>query len=266
MEDGDLLTDGIPEGQPDGTGNQGLEGSGGTVETPVNDGSERPKWMDQLGGDLKDNKALYRFKSTSDAVKSFLELEGKQGSMVSIPGEGSTAEERSRFNARLRGGVDTPDDYDLSSAKLPEGVTLTDSGVAELKKLAFENGWTKEAVVKAVEWDAARQAAAVGEVKKAIATNRKESEAALRTEWGAEYDQNLVLAQKVVTEHGGEGLVRKLKETGLGNDPDMVRMMAKIGKATSESSSPLGGQAASAASVAFPEAAKAQAEYNSRHG
>jgi len=268
LQSGDLLTGGTPEGQPTGTtGNQSPAGSGETAATSgAGNSTEQPKWMDQLEGDLKANKTLYRFKSASDAVKSFVELEGKQGSMISKPGPEATAEEKSRFNAYLSGGVTTPDDYDLSAAKLPDTVKLTDAGVSELRKLAFENGWTMEAAVKAVEWDAQRQAEAVKEARRQTASDKKAGVEALKADWGTDYDANLVRAKQATTKYGSEGLNKLLQESGLGNHPDMVRMMAGIGEATAEGNAPIGGTRPkpTGAAVNFPGAAAMAAEYQGK--
>ena len=137
-----------------------------------------------------------------------MEVEERLGRSVEIPGENATAEDRSRYNALLRGGIETPDSYDLSAAKLPEGVTISDGGLTELRKLAFDNGWTNAQAVNAVEWDARRQQEAVSEVKKVMQRSRRDSELTLRQEWGTDYDKHILQARSEERRVGKEGRSR----------------------------------------------------------
>lgn len=51
----------------------------------------------------------------------------------------------------------------------------------------------------------------------------------LRREWGADFGHNLGHARKAAAVIADEGLIAALEETGLGNDPRVLRAAAKIG-------------------------------------
>lgn len=258
---GDLLTGGNENITPENTGNQGLEGSGETNGTLVVDGSENvsiPGWHDSLPKELKGNQSLVKFDSHVAVAKAFVELEGKQGGMIEKPGPNATDEEKSRFNAYLRGGVKAPTEYDLTTAKMPAGIKLGDQDIASLQELAFNNGWTREAAVASVEY----VGKLVNSAKRQVQSNMRDSEAALRNDWGGEYDTKLVQAKQVVLKHGSPEFNKLLTDTGLGNHPDMARFLSNVGEVTSEGRIPQGGSAPKASgSTNFPGAAQVAREY-----
>jgi hypothetical protein len=58
--------------------------------------------------------------------------------------------------------------------------------------------------------------------------------AALKTEWGAAFEQNLGLAKKALAHYGNPALTAELERTGLGNSPELAKVMAKLGGQLSE--------------------------------
>jgi len=55
---------------------------------------------------------------------------------------------------------------------------------------------------------------------------------------GSGFDANVVIAQKAMTKFGTPELKEALKETGLGNHPELVRFFLRVGKAISEDAPP----------------------------
>lgn len=53
---------------------------------------------------------------------------------------------------------------------------------------------------------------------------------ALRTEWGSQFDDRLARAKMAVRSIGGADIVEMLEETGLGNDPRVIRLFARFGE------------------------------------
>jgi hypothetical protein len=237
-QDGDLLTDGTdtePTEDTDNQQNAGPEGSDATsVET---DGAkQRPGWMDQLAGDLKNNETLYRFKSANDAVKSLLEAEGKLGRSVTIS-EKPTAEELSRLYALL-GRPESPDKYDFAEVKLPEGVTVPKKAEEELRRIAHENGLTNAQASKLIEWNARRETEAVRQVQAIIKQSKEEATAALKEKHGEDFPKLINAAQQLVATKGTDGLKTKLKTTNWGNDPDFVEFVGTLALERREGNAP----------------------------
>jgi hypothetical protein len=236
-EEGDLLTGGT-QAEPEGAGNQTPEGPGESESTPVSDGSERPGWMDQLKGDLKDSDSLRKFESASDLAKSYVELEGKLGNAVTLSEE-PTEEELSRVRSLL-GVPENEEGYDFSDVDLPEGFTLNDVAKEDLSKFAKSNDMTVTQAKAVLQRMADREAAAVKEARRVIKENREKAETALRKELGADYDKVLKGGQRLVQEYGDEELAQQLKETGFGNSPAMVKFLGNVSAAFSEAEAPRG--------------------------
>ena len=60
-----------------------------------------------------------------------------------------------------------------------------------------------------------------------------EAETQLKKDFGAAYDQRVELAKTTIRSFADEDAIEALEE-GLGNDPRMVKLFAKIGEAISE--------------------------------
>jgi len=59
-------------------------------------------------------------------------------------------------------------------------------------------------------------------------------EAQVKKELGADFEKTLTHAQRAVQKFGGEALATRLRETGMGDLPELVRAFAAIGKAMAE--------------------------------
>jgi|GEM_PF-6727784 len=240
-QDEDLLTGGISDEQPaEDTGNQDPAGPGESAVTPVEDGSkDRPGWMDQLSGDLKDSEALRKFKSTSDVAKSYIELEGKLGKAVTISEE-PTEEELSRVRTLL-GVPESEEGYDFSDIELPKGYSLAEGAIKDVAKFAKTNDLTvgqAKAVIKRI---AEREHEAVRQVRQIVKEGREKAEARLRSDLGEGYDKHLKAANTVLATYGDKELMSSLKDSGFVNSPALTRFLGKVGLAVSESEAPRGG-------------------------
>ena len=63
---------------------------------------------------------------------------------------------------------------------------------------------------------------------------RDNAEKVLKGEWGKDYTAKVESAARAVIEVGGEPMVRLLEDTGYGDNPDVIKFMAKIGDMLTE--------------------------------
>jgi len=83
-------------------------------------------------------------------------------------------------------------------------------------------------------WQDTLQAAREQKAKEEAATLRTQQLAAVRKEWGGEFDENVRLGKRAVREFGLEGSVEKL-EAALGS-ADLLKLTAKLGRGLKEDS------------------------------
>jgi hypothetical protein len=123
-----------------------------------------------------------------------------------------------------------PDEYVFAA---PEGVTLDPTAVEAFSPVAKDLGLTQE------------QAQRVVDVYAQLRQQEAEATVALRDQWarqvvadkelgGAKMVQQVEAANKVLKQFGTPGLNEVLQATGLCNHPEMVRLLARVGKEFSD--------------------------------
>lgn len=136
---------------------------------------------------------------------------------------------------------DVPEKYDF---KTPEGVTFDGELVGEFEGIAKELGLSQANAQKVTDIGA----------KMAQKFQSKQAEAMqqLSTEWvdaattdkefgGDKLTENLAVAQKALTAFGTPELRGLLEQSGLGNNPEVIRFMYRAGMAISEDKLVTGG-------------------------
>lgn len=205
-------------------------------------------WRAALPEDVRAAPSMQKFKDPAELAKSYLEAEkliGRKG--VIVPGEGATPEEVAAYRAAI-GVPEAPDAYGLAAPEgLPEGVWNEESAKVYAAK-AHELGLTGAQAKGLAEWFAKSQAEAMGAAEP--------WEPKLKQEWGAQFQDNLALAQRAARQFGAdEATLAKL--AGAAGDAGVMRMFHKIGAALGEDK-PAGMN--STPSILTPERAKAEAD------
>lgn len=117
--------------------------------------------------------------------------------------------------------------------KAPEGVELDTAAADEFKAIATELKLPAEGAQKVVDLYAkleAKRAEAFADQVEAWGEQVK----ADKEIGGDKLDASLAAARKVVDTFGNDAIKSMLNSTGLGNNPEVVRLFVKIGKAISE--------------------------------
>jgi len=150
-------------------------------------------WRDKLAkGDDKARKRLDRFQSPADVMKSWQELERRMSSgEVKAKLPDNATEEQIAAWRKDNGIPDKPDGY---LEKLPNGLVIGDEDKPILEGyLARVHGKnaSPEIVADTVAWYYAQQEETIAAQAEADKAYGRQSEDALRAEWGGEYRANV---------------------------------------------------------------------------
>ena len=212
------------------------------TETPEN-GAAMPDWRAGID-DEKVREFANRHASPADLAKTAFEFRQKLSTAISIPGKGASPSETLEFHRKL-GVPDAPDGY---AFEMPEGRQMGDgdkafhasmagilhkAGVTAEQAAALNAGWNEWS--EAVAGDKARQ----------LTQRRADAMAALRREWGGDYEANSAHAERAARAFGGDRFAEfvetaEIDGTKLGNHPDFIRVFATVGRRMGEGTVDLG--------------------------
>lgn len=224
--------------QPSGGKNDAAAGAAPGQGTPSANplAPPTPKWLMQCKPDLQTHPSLSRFGDLDAQARAFIELEGKLGNAITMPGKDAKPEDWSEFYHRI-GRPETADKYALEEIPYPDGLPPRNpEALKELKALYFEAGlpeaMAKRFYAKTLELTAQRMAAnkAMQQQEDAACTT------ALKKEWGESYAQNLELARRLMTTYGDEGLYQELKAAGMTSSTRLNLFLGKVGRDMKEDS------------------------------
>lgn len=197
-------------------------------------GSFRPGWAKALG--LPDTIEK-KFTRPDALAKSYATLEKQIGAKgVIIPGPNATDAERAAYYKAL-GRPDTPEGYEF---KKPDRIgereipaeAWDEARSKKWQTFFHELGVSKDQASKIVE----RALLDRMEDSDGITANIKQAQelgiAELKKVWGdANFDTNVAAARRAALQFGGDELVN---HPALGNDPVLIKALAKIGQAMGE--------------------------------
>ncbi|CAB4131906.1 putative protease [uncultured Caudovirales phage] len=132
-----------------------------------------------------------------------------------------------------------PEKYEFT---VPDGVNLDEAGLASFSEFAKELDMPQEAAQKMLEkmgpaWQQ-RQADAIS----AVQNQWKEASTSDKEFGGEKLNENLAVAKKALDTFGTPELSKLLRESGIGNHPEIIRAFYRAGKAISEDSFVAGAQ------------------------
>lgn len=127
------------------------------------------------------------------------------------------------------GRPESAEGYELP---VPEGDSGEFAGAASSKM--FELGVSKKQAQGIAEWYNTQQALAIEQVHQQREQQATENIAAIRKEWGNNFDSNVAVANKAISAYLTPEAIQALKESGLGSNPHFVKAFHKIGQSLSE--------------------------------
>ena len=225
---GELGGEGGGEGGAGDGGGAGGEGSSGlsiTADTPLSSFAE----------DLRADQNVGKYKTVGELIKGHVEtvkLVGRKG--VIVPAENASDDEKAKFYNAI-GRPEKAEAYKVAPIDgLHPSIKVTPESQAMFQQAAHKLGLSQGQFDGLNQWYLKTVSDSVTRQEQAQAATMKETATKLRNEWGADFDQNLVLAKRVAEKFAGKEAVGELGE--LGNNPTLLRLLASVGKKLSEDS------------------------------
>ena len=212
-------------------GDSGGTGSGGSGDPGASGGGAggnqgaggSASWRDSLPDDIKNDPSIANFNDVASLTKSYISTKAhvrKKG--VIVPGQKATPEEWATFYREI--GLPDPDKYDIKS---PEGADA--NLITKFKEIAHKAGMLPRQAQEILDWFWKHETDTMASRKAEYDRSRKDGIEALRKEWAQGWDKQVAFARQGVSHVGGEEFQKYLETTGLGDDPQIIRMMAKVG-------------------------------------
>jgi hypothetical protein len=186
-------------------------------------------WTDGLEPGIKEHPSLKNFKSPADLAKSWVGAQKLIGAdKVPLLNDKSTPEERDAFFNKI-GRPEKVEGYKFEP--FPEGLGNADRE-ARFSNFAHKEGFTNTQANNARKFWAEEMQAEMGQMGEQTAEQQKATETELRKEWGMSFQTKMTTANKVFSSFS-EATQAKLTKA-FGNDPDIIRDLAKHGSRFSE--------------------------------
>jgi hypothetical protein len=179
--------------------------------------------------------------------KRFLDQLSELGKRHRLPTKESKPEEVKEFFSKLevppdesylrrsRGVPEAPDKYQWQA---PEGVQVNEEWLSKGKAVAHKLGLNNDQFGELV----ALHSELMADMQVKLNTTKEQGEAALRTEWGADYDKNFAIASRgVQTMFKDDPEALELLSELVGNRPALGKFFLQAGNLTAEDTSTSGG-------------------------
>lgn len=201
-------------------------------------------WRDTID-DKATRKLADRYTSPAEVAKALREANVELSNRVKMPGEDAGDDEMTKFRTAM-GVPNAPGGYEIGRPEhMSEEVFNSDevqTPVANFAETMHKAGAPKTVVDAAMDWYWTTVVAEKAALDKRDQAAVDSASAQLRKEWGPDYDANLTVSNKFVTEYSGDELLHlELKDgTLLGSDPSFLRFMATAGRKIDEGLAQLG--------------------------
>ena len=198
------------------------------------DGTFTETWRESLPEDIREDETLKNISDLPGMAKMLVHSQKLVGAdKIAVPGEFATEDDWNAVFTKL-GKPENPDGYTLEKPEgIPEGLEYSDDIVANYREVAHKHGLLPAQAKALFDWYNNLYIEGHKSNEKAKEMRLLEAETQLKKDFGAAYDQRVELAKTTIRSFADEDAIEALEE-GLGNDPRMVKLFAKIGEAISE--------------------------------
>lgn len=191
------------------------------------DADTRQKYGEQLRAHNTVGKFVNAAMEAQDELKTTL-----QGAIIP-PGENATPGKISAFRKAL-GVPESADQYQFVRAELPKGMTNDEALLPWFAGTAHKLNLSQpQAAAMLVAYDA-MQVQRFNAKQEANQKAMTATDAAMKNEYGEAYEGLRNKAALILRKEGGDELAKHLEDSGLGNNPLMVKAMIGVAKQFSE--------------------------------
>ena len=205
-------------------------------------------WRAALTPDLQNNEHLTPIKEVKDLAAGYVDIttkygeagkkiadyEGKMKEALFIPGDDAADDVKAAFYNKL-GRPETPDKYSFKKPEdWPKDLPYDENFEKGFRDFVHKAGITDKSASQMYGWytGIVREAAKKDlEMRQAALT---EGNKAMQAEWKDKFDENSTITARAVKAFGGDDLKKYLDESGLGNNPVLVKTFFNIGRAMME--------------------------------
>ncbi len=198
----------------------------------------KPSWRDTLPEDIRGDEGLSKFDNAKDEAERLANLSRSYVNAQKMIGgdklpkpKGPDDKEALDAVYTALGRPEAADKYVLTRPKaeeLPPGLSIDEEGEKFLKDFAFANGWNQRQLDNAYKAFYEREGT---RIKAGIAASQSSYEDAMRDfQREGNATETLTMAKAGYNHVATPEVTAKLKAAGLDNDPQLIRMFAKIGK------------------------------------
>ena len=192
-------------------------------------------FADFLPDDFKTDPSFTKYKTGEEFVKGHKELVslvGKKG--VTIPAEGAGQEEWDKYHNSL-GRPEKAEGYAFTAIEnLHPEVKVTPEYEQGMKAILHKAGVTGKQADMLNNSYLTLMSAELVKRDEAKTTAMQETQTALRNEWKDKYSENVNLAKRLIKVFGGDAATAAFGD--LGNSPDVLKFLSKVGHKLSEDS------------------------------
>lgn len=232
-----------------------------TGSSDISQKTESPDWKTSLPDEIKSDPSLSDIQDVANLAKSYIngqKLIGKD--KIALPGKDATDTEMSAFYSQI-GRPETSSNYKFGDKpNLPEGLKYDENLEKGFKDAAHVAGLTNTQAKSLHDFYntyIGKEFEASNEKGTAM---KEEWTKELKQEFGKAFDERTDLAKRAVDKFGGDDFKKYLDETGMGNNPMLVKLFANIGELIAEGKGDTG---ESGTFIMTPDAAKREvARYN----
>jgi hypothetical protein len=201
------------------------------VKELSSDSSASSDWKAVLPEDIREDPALKAIQNVDGLAKSYVHSQRMLGSdKVIIPSKYAEDHEWKSFFQKA-GLPEEVKDYEVSSSEEVDGEFMD-----EYKKMSYENNILPNQAQKMFDWYMDKASVEVKRQEEERGHNMEQSAKTLRTDWGSSYDSKIRSAQNAILHYGNKDLNKYLDDTGIGNDPNLIRIFSKVGETLDDDS------------------------------